>query len=183
MSCCAICESTLHWVKDCPHRDESVNSILSTSNGKDKVETVNMASSIPENLQASDITLFTKSAEMIVFVKEASGCAVGDTACSHTVCGVTWLADYLDKLAPMMNKSTEYIESSAKFRFGDGEQVRPLHSVSIPAKIGDAVCYIHCEVVEKNIPLLLSKASLKRENASIDLGKDQIYMFGQSIKS
>ena len=101
MSHCAICESTFHWVKDCPHRDESVNSTLLSSNKKDKVETVIMASSVPEDLQASDITLFTKSDEMIVFVKEASGCAVVDTAFSHTVCGVTWLADYLDKLIRM----------------------------------------------------------------------------------
>ena len=82
----------------------------------------------------------------------------------------------------MMNKSIKYIDSSAKFRFGDGEQVKSLHSVRIPIKIGDTVCYIHCEVVEKNIPLLLSKASLKRANASVDLGKDQIVMFGQPIK-
>ena len=26
MSRCAICESNFHWLKDCPHRDESVNS-------------------------------------------------------------------------------------------------------------------------------------------------------------
>ena len=64
-----------------------------------------MASSVPEDLQTSDITLFTKSDEMTVFVKEASGCAVVDSACSRTVCGVTWLADYLYKLTPMMNKS------------------------------------------------------------------------------
>ena len=104
------------------------------------------------------------------------------TVCGHTVCGVTWLADYLDKLTPMMNKSTEYIESSAKFRFRDGEQAVSLNPVRIPAKIGDTVCYIHCEVVEKNIPLPLSKALLKREIASIDLGKDQIVMLGQPIK-
>ena len=72
MSRCAICESTFHWVKDCPYRDESVKSTLSASNKKDKVETANMASSVPEDLQASDITLFTKSDEMIVFVKEVS---------------------------------------------------------------------------------------------------------------
>ena len=179
---CAICESTFHWVKDCPHRDESENSTLSSTNGEDEVETVNMASSVPEDLQASDVTLFTKPDEMIVFVREASGCQVVDTACSRTICGVTWLAVYSDKVTPMMNKSIEYIESSAKFRFEDGEQVRSLHSVRIPAKIGDTVCYIHCEVVEKNIPLLLSNASLKRANASIDLGKDQIVMLGQSIK-
>ena len=77
-----------------------------------------------------------------------------------------------------MNKSIKYIKSTAKFRFGDGEQVKSLHSVKIPARIGDTVCYIHCEVVEKNIPLLLRKASLKRANASLDLGKDQISMFG-----
>ena len=44
-----------------------------------------MASSAPEGLQESDITLFTKSDEMTVFATEASGCAVVDTACSRTV--------------------------------------------------------------------------------------------------
>ena len=80
MSSFAICESTFHWVKDCLHRDESVNSTLSSSDKEDKVETVNMASSVPEDLQASGITLFTKSGEMTVFVEEASGCSVVDTS-------------------------------------------------------------------------------------------------------
>ena len=71
-----------------------------------------------------------------------------------------------------MNKSIEYIESSAKFRFGDGEQIKSLHCVKIPARIGDTVCYIYCEVVEKNIPFLLSKASLRKANASVDLGSN-----------
>ena len=85
MSCCAICESTFHWVNDCPHRDQYVNSTLSSSNKEDKVKTVNMASSVLEDLQAYDITLFTRSDDMTVFVKEASGCAVVDSLWPHSL--------------------------------------------------------------------------------------------------
>ena len=55
-------------------------------------------------------------------------------------------------------------------------------STKNPARIGDTLCDIHCEVVEKNTPLLLRKASLKRANASFDLAKDKIVMLGQPIR-
>ena len=58
----------------------------------------------------------------------------------------------------------------------------PEESVIIPAKIGDTVCKIKTEVVQNDIPLLLSKESLKRANVVLDIKNDKAVLFGNGVK-
>ena len=53
--------------------------------------------------------------------------------------------------------------------------------VKIPAKLGMVNCYIEAEVVDCEIPLLLSKGSLKRAQTVLDLNNDKVTMFGKPI--
>lgn len=48
--------------------------------------------------------------------------------------------------------------------------------------IGQTKCQIATEVVPVDIPLLLSKTSLKRAGAVLDIEKDKATMFKQSVK-
>ena len=68
------------------------------------------------------------------------------------------------------------------FRFGDGRKIVSEESVIIPAKIGDIVYKIKTEVVQNDIPLLLSKELLKRANAVLDLKNDKAVCFGNEVK-
>ncbi|XDV39471.1 hypothetical protein PO909_008715, partial [Leuciscus waleckii] len=124
---CAVCQSTYHWAKDCPHKD---------------------------------------------------------TACTRTVCGQEWLDNYstvLQKKSVKMMKETE-AESHRPFKFGDGKVVYSGKRVKIPAKIGNMKCNIETEVVPINIPLLLSKTSLKRAGTVLDMEIDSAVMFNQPVK-
>lgn len=54
--------------------------------------------------------------------------------------------------------------------------------LKIPAKIGQTRCHIENEVVPANIPLLLSKASMKRAGTVLDMENDCAVMFSQPVK-
>ena len=74
----------------------------------------------------------------------------------------------------------EIRKSNKVFKFGDGHQVT-LSSVKIPAQIDKKTCSINTEIVDENIPLLLSKTSLKKANTVLNLSNDEIKMFNQKI--
>lgn len=74
------------------------------------------------------------------------------------------------------------IQSHRPFKFGDGKVVYSVKKVKIPAKIGTIKCNIETEVVPVNIPLLLSKTSLKRAGTVLDMENDNVVMFNQPVK-
>ena len=113
---------------------------------------------------------------------EALGSAVLDTACTRTVCGEKWLDNYVSGLQQNELAKLETKDSARAFRFGDGRLVHSTKSMKIPAVIGQTKCHIETEVVPVDIPLLLSKASLKRAGAVLDIEHDKAVMFKQPVK-
>ncbi|ESO93699.1 hypothetical protein LOTGIDRAFT_153154 [Lottia gigantea] len=109
------------------------------------------------------------------------GSGVIDTACTKTVTGKRWLTNFLGKLNEEERSAVKKEPSRKGFRFGDGLQVSSFEKVTIPAKIGDVKCNIETEVVNTDIPLLLSKDSLKKAETILDLVNDKAEMFGQSV--
>lgn len=159
---CAVCSSVFHWAKDCPHKD---------------VKYV-------EETEDCDMVMFTKCPQNhnIVFMTESFGSAILDTACTRTVCGTRWLYDYIESLSQEDKESITEEKSERLFRFGDSSQVKAVKNVVIPAVIGGKNCKISTDVVDLELPLLLSKASLKKANAVINLNDDEAVMFGQAVK-
>ena len=86
----------------------------------------------------------------------------------------------LDTLSFEELKFVKNEKSCVPFKFGDGRIINSYQTVTFPAKIGSCLCNIKREVVECEIPLLLSKESSKA-GAVIDFGKDPVMMFGQKV--
>ena len=168
---CAVCQSAYQWAKDCPHKNEQAKCT-------EDVER------LPQNVDECNITLFSKDllSDSEIFMVEALGSAVLDTACTRTVCGEKWLDHYVSGLRQSELAKLETKESARAFRFGDGRLVRSTKSVKIPAVIGRTKCHIDTKVVPVDIPLLLSKASLKRAGAVLDIEHDKAVMFKQPVK-
>ena len=135
------------------------------------------------HVENCNFTLFTNDngIDHEIFVNEAFGSAVIDTACTKTVCGEKWMNMYLKMLNDEGQKNVCTSKSAQSFKFGDGEVMDSFLNVTIPAKIGSKACKIETEVVKSDIPLLLSKASLKKANTVIDLQNDTAVMFGEHI--
>ncbi|XDV11978.1 hypothetical protein PO909_000752 [Leuciscus waleckii] len=103
--------------------------------------------------------------------------------CTRTVCGEKWLDCYMKDLShSQINKLLQTESSSCRpFRFGDGQVVHSNRKVKLPAKIGLTKCHIETEVVPVDIPLLLSKMSLKRAGTVLDMENDRVVMFKQPV--
>lgn len=103
---CAVCQSTFHWAKDCPHK---------------KNEQVKLTED--ENVDEVKITLFTNDpmSDCEIFMTESQGSAIIDTACTRTVCGEKWLDNYVNGLSQEPTHKLMKTEnpSCRPFRFGD----------------------------------------------------------------
>ena len=165
---CAVCQSTFHWAKDCPNK---------------KSDQVRLTED--ENVDEVNITLLTNNpmSDAEIFITESMGSAIIDTACTRTVCGEKWLDSYMHCLSQeQTNKMMKTETPSARpFRFGDGNLVYSARKVKLPAKIGHTKCHIETEVVNVDIPLLLSKSSLKKAGTVLDMENDRAVMFKQQI--
>lgn len=158
VSRCNICGSVFHWQRDCPDSYE---------NRKKKKEEVN-------------VTLYTEV--MDVFMGETLSAAVLDSGCSKTVCGESWLKEYLETLSDNeLNHVTES-QSNTIFKFGDGNEMRSIKQMKLPARIGDTNINIVTDVVKGDLPLLFSKDAMKKAGTKIDFSKDTIEILGMKQK-
>ncbi|XP_077971779.1 uncharacterized protein LOC144425883 [Styela clava] len=172
VSRCAICDSKMHWANKCPHNRNKVNmaegEIGSFSDKETEDEVVNFVFMI-------------KSSDCEALICETVGSAIIDTACTKTVCGQKWLNNYIARLPENLRKTVEFSQGGTGFKFGDGRRVMSTQSVIIPARVAGKNCQIRTEVVEDNIPLLLSKSSLKRAGTVLDMENDVVTIFGITV--
>ena len=112
---------------------------------------------------------------------ETIGHCVVDSGCTRTVCGDVWLNTYLDSLTSRDRMSVFTTNSTCHFRFGDGEVYTSSRAVHIPVYIGSEVAVLTTQVVSANIPLLLSRDSLKKADAHMNFQDDTINSFGVNI--
>ena len=69
-------------------------------------------------------------------------------------------------------------ESSAVFRFGDSPPVNSTQLVSLPVTIQNKNIYLPTEIVDADIPLLVSKQTLEHGKAILDCGEKTISLYG-----
>ena len=72
-------------------------------------------------------------------------------------------------------------KSDRIFKFGDGKVVNAYERVTIPATIGSQKGVIECEVIDKNLPLLLSKDSMKKAGVMINFVENNATINGEKI--
>lgn len=115
--------------------------------------------------------------------KETIGCAVLDTGCNVNVCGAKWLEEYEEMMDGHEKRLVKEYKSDKYFRFGDGKNVKAYKKVKMPGYIDKEKIEIESEVIEADIPLLLSKAFMKNMGMVINLGDDHIDWKGGEIKA
>ena len=115
------------------------------------------------------------------FLGETINKAILDSGCSETVCGNVWLQCYLDSLNKEESAKVQSQSSLKVFRFGDGKCYEATRKVTIPAMTGDIEVHIETQVVNCDIPLLLSKNSMRKARTKIDFQKNKAIMFEKEI--
>ena len=176
----------MHYANQCPHslRKESAHVTEDVEEDVEEVELVLLTEVTKDQIEEVELVLMSEHQildKQEIFVAEASKSAVIDTACTKTVGGEIWLDDYVESLTLPQLEETQYLDSATKFKFGDGRHVTAVKKAIIPVEIAGRKCKIEMEVVKENIPLLLSKSSLKKLDALIDIKNDRAQILGKDI--
>ena len=163
---CNICYSVNHWQSECPDRPK-------------------------ENLRESKLALhqvvilFEEEEEdpgrLKTLVHETMSCAVLDSGCARTVCGNPWFKTYISTLDKEQEDEIIYSESKSVFKFGSGGGVKSIVSATIPIVIGSKKIALKVDVVPDDIPLLLSRRSMKMAGTVMDTIHDKVTMLGEEI--
>jgi len=109
---------------------------------------------------------------------ECLGKGVLDSGCTKTV---VWMNEYISTLSSEERKAIVETSSDALFKFGDGVVSKSLKSLVIPVVIGNSRCAMKVEVVKEEIPLLISKASMKKMEMRIDFKQDVAHVNSKEI--
>ena len=177
---CAVCNSWYHWAKDCPDRAEVFEASACDND--------NQATKQDEEVF---VTLFTRDAcdgrsgersKTEGLLGETLGYGIIDSGCSKTVCGEVWYKCHLDAMSSDDAERVLEEPSSTTFRFGNGEKVTSLKKVTFPALVAGKKVRVAADVVPYEIPLLLSKESLKKCDALLDFSQDTAVLFGTEVK-
>ena len=129
-----------------------------------------------------NVTLFTNDpVEQSQLLGETLGYAVLDSGCNKTVCGKSWLNAFLETLSRTEHLLVEKHTDNSRFRFGDGEPVISNELIIIPIKLGSHKLMLTTCVVDCDVPLLLSRVSLKRAHAQIDFKNDKLLVYDEPV--
>ena len=177
---CSLCDSINHWRKYCPdrikdHKTYSVESLDREYSDKQPNEDEFMYEVHSSNtLSENDIEHGTLSSDTI-------GVAVLDTGATKTVCGSIWLKQFTSTLCESDKKLITQCYSNKLFKFGGGSILSSRACVRFPAVIGVKKVRFKTEVVEGDLPLLISRESLKSVGANLDFRDDTIEFLGQKL--
>ena len=169
-STCAICGSILHWARDCQHARENT-----TRNQSDEDDAVFETNIVLLNINRQE----NQSKPLL---GQTVGATILDSGCSKTVCGKVWYECFLETLPEGVAAKLKNKESDSTFRFGNGSELKSLFHVSLPARLAGKDVVIGTDVIDSDIPLLLSKNSMKKADTVIDFEKDEVWLFGRKQK-
>ena len=115
-------------------------------------------------------------------VNESRGYAILDSGCTNTVCGEEWLQNFIDNLSFDEREKMVISHSDQKFTFGDGRSITSKKKVNIPCWLGGKRGTLTTDVVDNNIPLLLSRRSMKRTGMVLDFKNDIVRINDRAMK-
>ena len=179
MLLCYGCGSFNHLLDNCP---EKTNNVSYTG-----AEEVQIESGKVDNVNGSyvcDIILYTGYDEgrLGSLCHDTVGCAILDSACASTVAGQEWVNDFTENRMSEEDKKMIKTRTGVKmFRFGDGPVMKSKYEIDLPVEIANEKLILTIDVVDANIPLLLSKQHMKSYGMTIDLANDKAMFMGKRI--
>ena len=104
-----------------------------------------------------------------IFADEARGAAGLDSACSKTIMGMAWYEDYKSRLIQKFrNQIQGPVSSNTRIVFGGGGSKNSMGRYRIPLELHGGICKVVVEMVDANIPLMLSRATMSEARMKLD---------------
>ena len=159
---CSTCKSVMHYYKECPHRNTSNPAITMFMKNHSVIEEI------------PDVIVKNNDKDIVYLMDQTLNKAILDTGATTTVCGDAWLKVYEESLTKDEAQKIEYLQEDKSFRFGDGNIVKSTEAVILSTEICGKPARIKSHIVNCKIPLLISRASMKRAKLIIDCENDEI---------
>jgi transposase InsO family protein len=171
---CNFCSSTYHYQGGC-------EAFKASKVGEKKKE---QEAHLTQHEEEIDFALAAQhKSDLSLFTREARNCAALDTCCTSSVAGEQWLDIFVESLDEASKaKLKGPLPSNRVFKFGNNGHLRSVGSYILPAVLAGKNVTIQTDVVESDIPLLLSKIAMKKLKMKIDLDKDKCEIFGQEVE-
>ena len=138
-------ESIMHFKRDCP------NAL------KNKRDYVLQTTDIEEDVNK----VYDYFQENKQLMQEAANMAILDSACRKTVTGCIWRDIYLESLSKQERNKIKHYPGGTNFKFGEETKIRSIEKLEIPCNIAGKKTTILVDVIDSDIPLLLSKPDMQ----------------------
>ena len=115
-------------------------------------------------------------------VSESWNAAVLDSGAINTVAGKVYHNCYINSLNKNEKRKIKHHTPGNTYRFGDGKLFPALQNVNIPIALGSRNVMLNTNIVVSDIPLLISRKSMKKANMALDFKNDHVFIFDQSIQ-
>ena len=197
---CRICLSIKHLQRECPYNSKNQNSFQKQKGQRQAFivegENSDTEDDIPEHIikeieEESDtdnnaqkyIFFTTDEKELSKFTAETLNAAALDTCCSSSVAGMKWIKIYMDAIPKhLKHLLSGPHESRTSFTFGNQQSLSSLGIYKIPVIIANEIHELEIDVINSDIPLLLSKEHMKKLGIAINLINDSATANEKSIK-
>ena len=126
----------------------------------------------------SDFQLEDEDECLTYLMGESTNRALLDTGASSTVCGKKWLTVFEESLTSAEHQEVKVTPCEKNLRFGDGDAVTAKIQKTLPVTICGQKVTLSVFVVNNDIPLLLSRESMKKMKMKIDNETDKVYALG-----
>ena len=204
---CYKCQSEYHYANVCPNNaaykafivqcgnnipqsdghvsSGSTGSSIGLDEGEDNDDT-NSGSNTEVKEEERDVVCFStilatanKIEEISELTRETKGGGVLDTACMKNVAGKHFVEDMKKLLSSADRKKVKKIgESNRNFRFGNEGVLKSQGLYSIPVHVAGKEYNIEFDVVDSDIPLLISKEEMKKHGVMINTADDTVMWDG-----
>ena len=125
---------------------------------------------------------FDHPSELEGLLSESWNAAVLDNGVSKTLCGRVWLDSYIDSLSEDQKANIVFQTSYSIYCFGAGKTFKSSKKTQIPAEIGSHNVSIETDIINSNIPLLLSSAYIKRADMNLNFKDETALVFCKTIE-
>ena len=109
-----------------------------------------------------------------VFMMENSNEALLDSCCTANVMGVDWRDNFFACLSEDDQNEIKFLQPHNRFKFGRENPVHSVEKVEFPCYLFGKKTTLVADVVERDIPLLISKPEMKKRGSVLNFNDDSL---------
>ena len=184
---CFTCKSEYHFSSDCPKTKEEEGKEGKKRKKKSKFK--RRDSSTSSSGAEDESLLMVQEQEYILaagsissFTWEARGAAALDSCCTASVSGQVWMDMFLEELEEEDREKVEGpFKSKKSFGFGNNGELKSQKYYIIPVEIARKRTRMKVEIIQSDIPLLMSRKSMEKAGIVLDFKEKKITVFGTTL--